>query len=98
MPSARHDTKSNIEDDYNLIYSSIDDEGTPYVNPDEFNMLFDEEQYKWFLQIDDYIVELWEMIKTYIEDNNLPLLERCTFSKFVIFLNKHSLKVSLEQS
>lgn len=66
--------------------SSEDEEGA-WVETSTFL-----DQQEWETYMLDHSRFLWESIKSYIQDYDLPLLERCSFETFVDFLFQHSSK------
>ena len=94
MPSSRDDEWNESEDDFYLQFNGIDEDGNPYVNPDEFNLLFENEQFKWYEQMQEHIVEMYKLLQNYPKINGLQILDQNTFNNFAVYVAQNSTKMS----
>lgn len=94
MPCLKYDAATEIIEDDDLESIGYDCDGLPYIRPDEYNLLVDPTQKVWYRQVDDHIMKMWKDMQAHIKDNELALLEKCTFADFVVFISRYSMKIA----
>ena len=103
MPTLKYDPLQveNVDDETSISESDLqpiayDCDNLPYIVTEDFGLLTDHFQRKWMDQVDEHLVFLWEFIKNYTNENNLPILEHAKFVDFIHFVARTSIKFPME--
>tara|TARA_Y100000356_G_scaffold135080_1_gene146410 strand:- start:2431 stop:2733 length:303 start_codon:yes stop_codon:yes gene_type:complete len=75
--------------------ADIDEDGNPFINGDFFDLYATCEHRDWINQSHDDIVNMYSMLKSYIQDEaSSQICEKLTFNKFMLFISRCSYQKS----
>ncbi|MBJ23962.1 MAG: hypothetical protein CMB64_04760 [Euryarchaeota archaeon] len=86
---------------YDEIYSDKSDQSNSNPNESDYysdNEFIPKQRYEisWYEYNQEHIINIWEIIKRYIDENGLNLLEYSTISHFTSYVAKHSYRREME--
>ena len=95
MPSKKVNDVNDVYYDENLTLEDLewmdyDEDGNPFIYPDEFNLKSDHKA--WSDLVLEDVQDLYKLLNEFVYDRGSPMLEKLNFHKFFIFIANNSYK------